>query len=406
MVLEAKRMQALIILKYRKTHRLGIVILLILAAAAGYGQAVNSVNFNYLYNLGAEVDMQLQPVMNGDSITLYFVLKANNPSTAQYIIRWEKKDSYSQRQGGIILPHDTVSLNKGWVEGQFRFAKPPKPWVLMARVTNTTNSKSWYFVRQIEAHYPVNGFLEADGLKEWLPYRTAENRYVARGTRSGKPLHFSFYRDNFPTPSPPFVDKEFKEDRFLFPDSTFTIAPGGEVGPFSQDGLYLAQEDTLSSEGFSFFVKKAPYPRYNTLGDLKGPLLFVTTRVENEQIGTAGEDKAKFDKVILDITSDKERAKAFMRNYFKRVEYANRFFTSYKEGWKTDRGMIFLVFGAPDKVMLNDQQEVWAYSSAGVQFTFNKVGSVYAPDHYVLIRDKDYAESWYMTVDLWRKSRF
>jgi hypothetical protein len=68
--------------------------------------------------------------------------------------------------------------------------------------------------------------------------------------------------------------------------------------------------------------------------------------------------------------------------------------------------MIFLVFGAPDKVMLNDQQEVWAYSGAGVQFTFNKVGSVYAPDHYVLIRDKDYAEAWYMTVDLWRKSRF
>jgi GWxTD domain-containing protein len=153
-------------------------------------------------------------------------------------------------------------------------------------------------------------------------------------------------------------------------------------------------------------VKRSPYPKYNKLSEIKGPLLFVTTREENDKLGDAGEDKAKFDKIILDITNDKERAKNFMRNYFKRVEIANLFFTSYKEGWKTDRGMIFIVFGAPDEIGVNGQQEIWAYKNPRQTFVFTKAGSVYNPDHYVLIRDSKYTEDWYLTIDLWRKSRF
>jgi len=375
-------------------------------AIAGYGQAVNSINFNYLYNLQGEVSLQLNPVVSTDSITVYFVLKANNPSNNRYVLQWEKKDSYSQHQGAIIVPHDTVGLSQGWLEGKIRFLKPEKPWVLMVKVQNAVTKKSWYFIRQIESHYPVNGYLEMNGLKQWSTYHAAEGKFVVLGSSTHKPLHFSYYRDDFPTPSPPFADKELKMDRFLFPDSMFVVQPDQSIGPFQHEGLYLAQEDTLSSVGFAFLIKKDPYPKYNKLADLKGPLLFVTTREENDQIGAAGEDKAKFDKVILGITGDKDRAKTFMRNFFKRVEYANAFFTSFKEGWKTDRGMVFIVFGAPDEVMLNGQQEVWSYRAANLRFTFNKAGSVYSPDHWVLIRDKDYAEYWYSTVDLWRKSRF
>ena len=195
-------------------------------------------------------------------------------------------------------------------------------------------------------------------------------------------------------------------DRFLFPDSTFTASPDSEIGPFAKEGLYLAQEDTASALGFSFLIKKAPYPKYNKLADLKGPLLFVTTREENDALGLAAEDKSKFDKIILDITKDKERAKSFMRNYFKRVEFANYYFTSFKEGWKTDRGMIFIIFGRPDEVQIDGQYEIWGYKNPSQSFHFLKAGSVYHPDHSVLVREKGYTEYWYQTIDLWRKSRF
>lgn len=367
-------------------------------------QSVSSINFDYWYNLQGEVTMELHPVWQGDSITLFYTLKSANPSHS-YALKWEKKDSYNQRQGEIIVPIDTITLADGTAEGHFRFSKPVKPWLVLVKVTNTTTGKASYFYKQIEGHYPVNGFLEKDGIKQWGSYVSAAGSYTVYGSGSGKPLHFSFYKDNFPTPSPPFADQELKMDRFLFPDSTFTIQPGGSIGPFRQQGLYLAQEDTTSALGFSILVKNEPYPKQNKLADLKGPLLFVTTREENEQIGAAGEDKTKFDKIILGITNDKERAKTFMRNYFKRVEIANRLFTSFKEGWKTDKGMIFIVFGAPDQVQVNGTQETWSYKNPRLQFDFTKAGSVYHPDHYVLVRDKQYAEYWYQTIDLWRKSR-
>jgi GWxTD domain-containing protein len=384
---------------------IGVIALLFIASASS-AQAVNSVNYNYFYNLQGEVYMGLHPVVRGDSVVLYWKLETTNNPATTYVIQWEKKDSYSQRQGGVLSVHDTVALNAGVGTGKFTFIKPEKPWVLVAKVTNPTTAKSWLFFRQIEAHFPVNGYLEKNGIKQWLPYIPGDGKYTVTGSGSGKPIHFSFYKDNFPTPTPPFAEKELKMDRFLFPDSTFSAVPGSAIGPFNKEGLYLAQEDTLSSEGFSFMVKKSPYPKYNKLGELKGPLLFVTTREENDKLGDAGEDKAKFDKIILDITNDKERAKNFMRNFFKRVEIANLFFTSFKEGWKTDRGMIFIVFGAPDEIGVNGQQEIWAYKSPRQTFIFTKAGSVYNPDHYVLIRDSKYTEDWYLTIDLWRKSRF
>jgi GWxTD domain-containing protein len=380
--------------------------LLLLYAVTCPAQSVSSVNYSYLYNVQTEVELQINPVMGKDSITVYYKLIAKNPSGALYSLQWEKKDSYAQRQGAIISPLDSVQLVKGVAEGKFVFPKPEKPWVLVGEVVNRKTSKGWFFFRQIEAHYPVNGYLEKDGQKEFQPYKIASNKYTVHGSGSGNPIHFSFYKDNFQSPTPPFAEKEFKMDRFLFPDSTFTVQPGAQIGPFKDEGLYLAQEDTTSSEGFSFLVKREPYPRYNTIAALKGPLLFVTTREENDRIGAAGEDKTKFDKVILDITSDKDRAKKFMRNYFKRVETANQLFTSYKEGWKTDRGMIYIVFGLPDEVATNGQQEVWAYKYPRQTFKFTKSGSVYNPDHYVLVRDSQYTEDWYSTIDLWRKSQF
>ena len=68
---------------------------------------------------------------------------------------------------------------------------------------------------------------------------------------------------------------------------------------------------------------------------------------------------------------------------------ANQYFTSFKEGWKTDRGMVYMVFGPPDTAVLNGQQEIWEYKKSRPAVLFHKAGSVYSPDHFVLVRDKD-----------------
>ncbi|HCM77656.1 MAG TPA: GWxTD domain-containing protein, partial [Cytophagales bacterium] len=120
----------------------------------------------------------------------------------------------------------------------------------------------------------------------------------------------------------------------------------------------------------------------------------------------ANGDKVALDQVIMGITRDKDRAKRFMKSYYSRVELANKFFTSYKEGWKSDRGMIYIIFGLPDEIRKTSQNEIWYYKDSRTKFVFIKKGSVYDPDYYTLMRDDRFTQLWYNTIDLWRKSRF
>ena len=48
----------------------------------------------------------------------------------------------------------------------------------------------------------------------------------------------------------------------------------------------------------------------------------------------------------IDPTPNTERNEAF-EDYYSRVEYANKEFKSYTEGWMTDMGLVFIVYGKP-----------------------------------------------------------
>lgn len=78
--------------------------------------------------------------------------------------------------------------------------------------------------------------------------------------------------------------------------------------------------------------------------------------------------------------------------YFKRVKYANDNFKSeYREGWKTDRGRVYIVYGNPDDVDRHPFEpnqrayEVWNYNSieGGVEFDFIDISSGFAD--YILV---------------------
>lgn len=65
-----------------------------------------------------------------------------------------------------------------------------------------------------------------------------------------------------------------------------------------------------------------------------------------------------------------------MEEYYQRVEYANRHFGHYTEGWRTDMGMIYMMFGPPSNVDRHpfdiDQKpyEVWSYYDISYSFAF------------------------------------
>ncbi len=62
--------------------------------------------------------------------------------------------------------------------------------------------------------------------------------------------------------------------------------------------------------------------------------------------------------------------------YYRRVEYANKNFSHYVEGWRTDRGMVFIILGSPNNVDRHPFEydskpyEVWEYYELNKYFVF------------------------------------
>lgn len=65
-----------------------------------------------------------------------------------------------------------------------------------------------------------------------------------------------------------------------------------------------------------------------------------------------------------------------MEEYYSRVAYANQHFSHYTVGWKTDMGMVYIIFGAPNNIERHPFEidskpyEVWSYHENARQFVF------------------------------------
>ncbi len=65
-----------------------------------------------------------------------------------------------------------------------------------------------------------------------------------------------------------------------------------------------------------------------------------------------------------------------MEEYYDRIEYANKNFGHYLEGWRTDMGMVFIRFGQPENIERHPFEynskpyEIWYYYQLNRQFIF------------------------------------
>lgn len=94
------------------------------------------------------------------------------------------------------------------------------------------------------------------------------------------------------------------------------------------------------------------------------------------------------------------------RTWTDRIKQTNMLFTAYMLGWRTDRGMIYTIFGAPNTVYNNGKAEEWNYiSSKGkppLSFRFERCGNIFSQEEYCLVRKSEYATYWYKAIETWR----
>ncbi|CCH55613.1 hypothetical protein BN8_04882 [Fibrisoma limi BUZ 3] len=223
---------------------------------------------------------------------------------------------------------------------------------------------------------------------------------------NSKPLFVFRYKHEFDAASSPMNTSSRPASRSLDVDTTLRVTTNQ---PFTlpKEGLYYFMEDTTDAYGIGLVVTDKRFPKMTRPDKLIKPVLYMSTGSEISELNQAQDTKKAFDRYWLSLMSGNEDvAKRTIKAYFDRVEEANRLFTSYKEGWKTDKGMIYIVLGPPDRVQRNREREVWVYNRRAnvseITFTFTKKPNQFVEDHYELVRYIEYQPIWYPIVEAWR----
>lgn len=383
-----------------------LIFLFCITHFVGIAQSLSNENLAHLYDPQDEIDFQsLLVKQNGKMLVNYSINVNQNKSPELFLLQWEERDSYSQRQGKVIRTDSLLIAGPELHTGEIEVSIKNDAWLLLLTITKVTSSKTWAYPFLIEKIFPVNGYAKTNSQKVFGSYLKTSTPYTFIGPNDKENLFVYYYNDTFSSAYPPFSKSTPGADPLMLHDSTFTIK-NGTTTTLRNEGLYLFQADTTSIEGFAFRVESGSYPKFTRIEDLVEPLVFICTKDEFIKLKSANGDKVEFDKTILGITRDRDRARRFMKSYYSQVELANQYFTSYKEGWKTDMGMIYIIFGLPDEVRKTGQNEIWYYKNTRTKFVFIKKGSIYDPNYWVLMRDDRFTETWYNNIDLWRKSRF
>lgn len=371
-----------------------------------HSQVLRDINYNYRYNSNGLFNFSWKVVKESNGYKVFYELLPSDTTQGfkELTIQFETRASLGEKSGNVVSAAPGYKQGKSII-GSTTFNDSEQS-IVVAKISLLENGKTKAYTFYKSLPKNTSYYLSSDNRTITSSFIGLNQSTSLQGLEVDKIIQVSLYKVPFPPGAPAFSTAQAKVPKTLKPDSTFTMAATTPVA-FTKKGLYLAQQDTSSSEGLAFRVE-SDYPKLSTLESLAGPLLYICTKQETAKLKQAGNDKKKFDQVILSITGNAERARTFMRNYFKRVESANLYFSSYKEGWKTDRGMIYIIYGLPEEVYLFEDREVWEYKNDDVKtrFQFIKSPTLFDPENYVLIRDKKYTEQWYNMVDLWRKARF
>jgi GWxTD domain-containing protein len=191
-------------------------------------------------------------------------------------------------------------------------------------------------------------------------------------------------------------------------DSSFVYNLGDTI-KFDKLGIYLFKSSAQNVTGLGLINAGNYFPEIMTPSKMLEPLGLITTSKEYEEIEKSDNLKLSIESFWLARSNNQKYAKEQIRVFYNRVKFANTFFTDDKEGWKTDRGNLYVLLGPPSVVNLSPTGEDWFYGEnpdvAGVLFVFDKINNPTSNNSYRLRRDVSYQTIWTQSVSTWRDGR-
>lgn len=139
------------------------------------------------------------------------------------------------------------------------------------------------------------------------------------------------------------------------------------------------------------------------------PLRYIASRSEYKELTNSDHPKLAMDQFWLKCGSNADKARMLLQTYYERVEEANHSFSGVLEGWRTDRGMVHIVFGVPDRVRQDRWNEYWIYGEEGtanaLTFHFRRRSLNFDDNFYELQRSFQFRSPWDRAISNWRNGR-
>ena len=207
-----------------------------------------------------------------------------------------------------------------------------------------------------------------------------------------------------PAALPPFAD----DPQHLYemsPDTTFQIYFENGVAELfvNTTGLYHVRHDDEATAGASLFYFHEGFPNIEDDKHKLYPLRYLTSSEEFEALISYPDPADAVDIFWTTMAGTHHRGSVTVDRFYDNVQKANKYFTTWKQGWKTDRGMIYSVFGPPHHVTKDNQSEKWTYHGSWriqqTEFHFQKTDAPLGKKCYVLERKSDYRNVWFQIVE-------
>ncbi|MCF6366225.1 MAG: GWxTD domain-containing protein [Bacteroidales bacterium] len=318
----------------------------------------------------AQTSIKIKKVKNQTSVISFFKIK--NINAEQYIIEIKLVDLYGNKKS---LSY--ITINK-----------------------SDDGNEQYYLSLKAKNQKPI--FTEY--------FKSSDTLHIKSKNTNIKQMSVVYYKTRFKNAEKPFVITE-PAALNSNPDSSWNIPVKTWKAEFTgkKTGIYIIRADTAKIKGMLKVQFETEYPIISKSIKMLDALQYLLTEEEFEKMQNSDNKKLSIDNFWIKTTGSKERARELIKIWYNRATYSNYYFTSYKEGRKTDRGMIYMLFGPPDDIQYFDDAEKWIYidtkEDTKLNFVFVKQINSISNNDYTLIRESKYQVYWNKAVKYWRAGK-
>ncbi len=238
-------------------------------------------------------------------------------------------------------------------------------------------------------------------------FKPNDTLYIKNKNSSLKTMQIVHYINNFKTPEKPYnTDK--KSSIRLKKDTSWYVPVKNKKSIFyaKEPGIYIIRADTTKIRGIMKVQFSGAYPLISKSNEMIEAIAYILKNDELLKMQNSMNKKLSIDNFWLKTAGNKEKARELIKIWYNRATYSNFYFTSYKKGVKTDRGMIYTVLGPADDIQYFDDAEKWIYTNtktvSKLEFIFVKQSNSISNNDYTLIRENKYESVWNKAIKTWR----